>query len=117
MPTSGVMPLGGTQAIAISLDGKTVVGRAKDARGLENAAIWTGGTDWRLLGCFTPNARPCDRLLSGAFGASNDGTVVVGLGWNGCSFARAFRWEESTGIVDLGSTVAGRSSRAQRRVR
>ena len=112
MPTSGVTPLGGTQAIAVSLDGKTIVGRALDARGLENAAIWAGGTDWRLLGSFTPDAQPCDRLLSGSFGTSDDGKVVVGLGWDGCSFARAFRWEESTGMVDLGSTVAGRSSRA-----
>src|SRR5262249_33950412 len=31
---------------------------------------------------------------------------------NGCSIARAFRWEETTGMIDLGSTVAGRSSRA-----
>jgi len=112
LPTSGVTPLGGTQGIAVSLDGKTIVGRALDARGLENAAIWTSGTDWRLLGSFTSDAQPCDRLLSGAFGANNDGTVVVGLGWNGCSFARAFRWEESTGMVDLGSTTPGRSSRA-----
>jgi probable HAF family extracellular repeat protein len=112
LPTSGITRLGGTQGIAVSLDGKTVVGRADDARGLENAAIWTGGTDWRLLGSFTPDAQPCDRLLSGAYGANNDGTVVVGLGWNGCSFARAFRWEESTGMVDLGSTTPGRSSRA-----
>jgi glyceraldehyde-3-phosphate dehydrogenase/erythrose-4-phosphate dehydrogenase len=28
------------------------------------------------------------------------------------TLARAFRWEESTGMVDLGSTVPGRSSRA-----
>jgi probable HAF family extracellular repeat protein len=112
MPAGGVTALGGTQAVAVSLDGKTIVGRALDTGGFENAAIWTGGTSWRLLGSFTPDARPCDLLLSGAFGASDDGRVVVGLGWDGCSFARAFRWEESTGMVDLGSTVEGRSSRA-----
>jgi uncharacterized membrane protein len=37
---------------------------------------------------------------------------VVGLGWDGCAVAHAFRWEESTGMVDLGSTTPGGSSRA-----
>jgi probable HAF family extracellular repeat protein len=112
MPTSSDTAIGGTQGVAVSRDGKTIVGRALDGGGFENAAIWTGGTSWRLLGSFTPNAKPCDLLLSGSFGASDDGKVVVGLGWDGCSFARAFRWEESTGMVDLGSTVPDRSSRA-----
>jgi probable HAF family extracellular repeat protein len=111
MPTSGTRSLGGRSAIAVSTDGRTIVGRALDARGLENAAIWTGGTSWRLLGSFTPDAQPCDQLLSGSFGASDDASVVVGLGWNGCRYAHAFRWEESTGMVDLGSTTAN-SSRA-----
>jgi probable HAF family extracellular repeat protein len=112
MPSSGVVRLGGTQGIAVSRDGRTIVGDALDANGKENAAIWQGGTEWRLLGSFHPNALPCDHLLSGAYGASDDGRVIVGLGWDGCRFARAFRWEESTGMVDLGSTVEGRSSRA-----
>ena len=112
MPTSNDTAIGGTGVTAVSRDGKTIVGRAFDAGGFENAAIWTGGTSWRLLGSFTPNAKPCDLLLSGSFGASDDGRVVVGLGWDGCKFARAFRWEESTGMVNLGSTVPDRSSRA-----
>jgi probable HAF family extracellular repeat protein len=112
MPSSGVVRIGGTAGVAISRDGRTLVGDALDANGHENAAIWEGGTEWRLLGSFHPNALPCDALLSGAFGASDDGRVIVGLGWDGCRFARAFRWEESTGMVDLGSTVEGRSSRA-----
>ncbi len=112
MPSSGVVRIGGTQGIAVSRDGRTFVGRAFDANGKENAAIWLGGTEWRLLGSFHPSALPCDLLLSGSFGASDDGRVIVGLGWDGCSLAHAFRWEESTGMVDLGSTVSGRSSRA-----
>jgi probable HAF family extracellular repeat protein len=112
LPTSGVTPLGGNQAVAVSRDGMTIVGQALDAGGFRNAALWTGGTSWRVLGSFTPDARPCDLLKSGSFGASDDGKVVVGLGWNGCDHARAFRWEESTGMLDLGSTVEGRSSRA-----
>jgi probable HAF family extracellular repeat protein len=112
MPSSGVVEIGGTQANAVSRDGRTIVGRALDANGKENAAIWLGGTEWRLLGSFRPEALPCDYLLSGSFGASDDGRVIVGLGWDGCKIAHAFRWEESTGMVDLGSTVVNRSSRA-----
>ena len=111
MPTGGLQAIGGTQGVAVSRDGKTIFGNALDQRGLENAAIWQGGTDWRLLGSFSPDAQPCDRLLSGAFGASDDGKVVVGLGWDGCKLAHAFRWEEATGMVDLG-TLNSESSRA-----
>jgi probable HAF family extracellular repeat protein len=111
MPTSGTQSIAGRSAQAVSLDGKTIIGRALDARGRENAAIWAGGGNWRVLGSFTPDAEACDGLLSGAFGASDDGRVVVGLGWNGCRYAHAFRWEASTGMIDLGSTTA-RSSRA-----
>ena len=50
-------------------------------------------------------------LLSSTYGAGADGRVVVGLGWDGCSVARAFRWEESTGMVNLGSLTGG-STRA-----
>jgi probable HAF family extracellular repeat protein len=111
MPTSGVERRGGTQSNAISLDGKTLIGRALDSNGLENAAIWQGGVQWRDLGSFTPTAQPCDRLLSASYGASDDGKVIVGLGWDGCNLAHAFRWEESTGMVDLGS-LNGESTRA-----
>jgi probable HAF family extracellular repeat protein len=111
MPTSDAQRVGGLSAIAVSRDGKTIAGRALDARGLENAALWAGGREWRELGPIAPGAQPCDRLLTGTFGANDDGTVVVGLGWNGCGYARAFRWEESTGMVDLGS-LTGESTRA-----
>jgi uncharacterized membrane protein len=112
MLTTGVVPIGGTQAAAISRDGRTIAGRALDAQGRENAAIWLGGTDWQLLGSFSSDAASCDRLLSGTFGMNDDGNVIVGLGWDGCRIAHGFRWEETTGVVDLGSTVPGRSSRA-----
>jgi probable HAF family extracellular repeat protein len=111
MPTSGTTNLGGRSGQAVSLDGKTIIGRALDSRGYENAAIWERGRSWRVLGSFRPDAQACDNLLSGTFGASDDGKVIVGLGWNGCRIAHAFRWEESTGMVDLGSTNAN-SSRA-----
>jgi probable HAF family extracellular repeat protein len=110
MPTSGVTSIGGSGVEAVSRDGKTIVGNQLDSRGYEFAALWTGGQTWRLLGGIGP-ARSCDSLVSAAYGANDTGTVVVGLGWDGCSYARAFRWEESTGMVDLGS-LSGRSTRA-----
>ena len=111
LPTTGTQAIGGYAAVAISRDGRTIVGRARDAGGFENAAIWTGGRNWRLLGSF-PNAVPCDIFLSSAYGMSADGRVIVGLGWNGCRIAHAFRWEESSGMVDLGTSISGESTRA-----
>ena len=108
MPTSGVIFTGGLFATKVSRDGKVIVGQAIDAR-LRQAAIWQRGTEWRSLGSF-PNALPCDSFLSSANDTSRDGKVVVGYARNGCEVSHAFRWEESTGMVDLGSNVAGRGS-------
>jgi probable HAF family extracellular repeat protein len=110
MPTSGVTGIGGASVAGLSHDAKTLVGVALDPGGLQQAAIWTGGKNWRLLGSVRPNARPCDALLSSAFGTNDDGRVIVGLAWDDCSYARAFRWEESTGMVDLGSLAGGGQS-------
>jgi uncharacterized membrane protein len=112
MSTTGVVYIGGTQGIAVSRDGRSIIGRARDARRREHAAIWQRGAEWRLLGSFTANAAACDDLLSGSFGASPDASIIVGLGWDGCNYAHGFSWRESTGMVDLGTTVPGRSTRA-----
>lgn len=111
MPTSGDEAIGARSASAISRDGKVIAGNALDSRGFENAAIWQGGRNWRALGSFTSGAEPCDQLLSSAYGVSGEGRVIVGLGWDGCKYAHAFRWEEATGMVDLG-TLRGDSTRA-----
>ena len=110
MPTTGVIFAGGLFATKVSRDGKVIVGQAIDAR-LRQAAIWQRGTEWRSLGSF-PNALPCDTFLSLANDTSRDGKVVVGYARNGCTLSHAFRWEESTGMVDLGSSVAGRGTQA-----
>jgi probable HAF family extracellular repeat protein len=112
MPTTRDIDIGGVGAAAVSRDGRTIVGTALDSARRQQAAIWLRAAEWRLLGSIVPNAAACDALLSSSYGVNADGTVVVGLAWNGCNIARAFRWEESTGMVDLGSTVPGRSSRA-----
>jgi len=113
MPTTGVISDGGVSSAAVSRDGRTIVGRAADSSRIEQAAIWRRATEWQLLGSFGPSAAPCDRSLSFAAGTSSDGRVVVGYANNGCLFSHAFRWEESTGMVDLGSLVAGRASSAR----
>jgi len=112
MPTTRDIYLGGRSAAGISRDGRVIVGTALDSRNFEQAGIWQRATEWRLLGSVVPNPLPCDALISSSYGTSADGSVIVGLAWNGCNFARAFRWEEKTGMVDLGSSVSGRSSRA-----
>jgi probable HAF family extracellular repeat protein len=109
MPTTGVIEVGGVGASGVSADGATIVGSALDRQLVQNAAIWTRG-EWRLLGSFT-NAVGCDRSLSSGTGISRDGAVVVGLAFRGCT-GYAFRWSESTGMVDLGSAFAGQFSRA-----
>jgi probable HAF family extracellular repeat protein len=111
MPTTGVIYIGGA-APSVSRDGRSIVGIGFDDRQIQQAGIWQRTTEWRLLGSIVPNAAPCDALLSSALDTSTDGRVIVGLAWNGCRIARAFRWEESTGMIDLGSTVQDQSSRA-----
>src|SRR5262249_5885260 len=70
---SGTVNIGGNGVAGISADGTTIVGRANDPMGRENAAIWQGGTDWQLLGSFTPDAAPCDQFLSAAYAVNGDG--------------------------------------------
>lgn len=112
LPNTGVIYVGGQAAEAVSRAGDAIAGTAFDPRNVTQAAIWQRAAEWQLLGSVVPNATPCDAFLSSTYDTSDDGKVVVGLAWNGCNFARAFRWEAATGMVDLGSTVAGRSSRA-----
>ena len=111
MPTTGAVYLGGVSAQSVSRDGSTIVGSAAGA-GVIQAAIWQRAAEWRLLGSFRPTSASCGASLSSASDVSRDGKVLVGLAWDGCSYAHAFRWEEAGGMVDLGSSVAGKTSRA-----
>ena len=108
MPTTGVIFIGGLGASNVSRDGSTIVGTVIDSR-VTQAAVWVRAAEWRLLGSLRPGAAPCDTSLSGATDTSRDGRIVVGYGYDGCSITHALRWEES-GVVDLGSSVAGRAS-------
>jgi uncharacterized membrane protein len=92
---------------SISRDGSTIVADIRTG-GQSTAAIWQGGTEWQSIGGY-PGSNGCPDL-SNAYGVSNGGAVIVGLGWDDCN-ATGFRWEVSTGIVSLGS-LNGRASRA-----
>jgi len=106
----GIEFIGGKEAMDISGDGQIVAGNVTDNT-FETAGSWNELDDWTLLGP-VPGGASCDAFLSSSWGTNLDGSVVVGLGWvDGCK-AHAIRWEESTGVVDLGSTVPDRSSRA-----
>ncbi|MFN7967568.1 MAG: hypothetical protein U0V87_17980 [Acidobacteriota bacterium] len=110
-------PPGGGNVTALSDDGSTVVGDVAVDDGKlgfrVEAAIWLGGDQWRPLGGL-PGSVPCGSSLTSAYDVSGNGSKVVGLAWVGpeCSGAHGFSWTEAGGMVDLGSIVDDRSSRA-----
>jgi len=111
----GTVEIGGLGTPSISKDGTTIAADARGADGVTTAALWEGGTTWRNLGGVPGGAPGADfrgESLSSAWGISGDGSVVVGLAWLPRFQAHAFRWEESTGMVDLGSLNEAKNSRA-----
>ena len=86
-------------------------GRRARCSGIKNAAVWQGGTNWKLLGG-VPGGAPQELVLSVAYGVSGDGSVVVGIAYLpssqqfGSQF-HGFRWQASTGMVDLGALQQG----------
>lgn len=110
-------PPGGFDVVALSDDGSTVVGNVfvldSPIGPHVEAAIWLGGDAWQPLGGL-PSTKPCGTSFSSAYDVLGDGSKVVGLVWVGdvCRGAHAFEWTEDSGMVDLGSIVADRSSRA-----
>lgn len=53
-----------------------------------------------------------DGSVSSTWGMSTNGNTIVGLGFLTAANAHAVKWDEAGGMVDLGSMVPGRSSRA-----
>ena len=89
--------------VAISRDGKTIVGTVSDSRGNFHAAIWQGGKNWRILNPF-PGAVPSkEHAVSVANGVSGDGSVVVGHASLGEFKIAAMRWDAVNGMVNLGT--------------
>lgn len=95
------------EATAVSDNGQHVVAEMVDSEGRIVAGIWHQGDDhWTSLG-YLPNTNPggCPSH-SNAYEISGDGSVVVGLSWDGCS-GRGFRWTQATGMVQLQNLANG----------
>jgi len=101
-----LLPEPGMGAVAVSDDGNVVLGDVPDPEGIGSnvAGIWTEATGWFDLGAL-PNALGCPSRSDG-YELSADGTVAVGLSWEGCS-GRGYRWTEETGMVELESLANG----------
>ncbi|MBP7147211.1 MAG: hypothetical protein KBD01_06680 [Acidobacteria bacterium] len=111
-------PAEGWDVVALSDDGSTVVGNiaVEDPvfGWVMQAGIWLGGDTWRPLGALG-GSEPCGTDWSSAYDVSGDGSRVVGLSYIGpaaCVDAHGFAWDEQAGMVDLGSIVPERYSRA-----
>jgi hypothetical protein len=95
-----ILPPLGLNAVAVSDDGTVVLGDIPDPGGVGSnvAAIWTEATGWFSLG-HLPDAQACPSLSDG-YELSADGTVAVGLSWDGCD-GRGFWWTAATGMLEL----------------
>ncbi|MCP4249404.1 MAG: hypothetical protein GY778_20370 [bacterium] len=107
------LPPEGLKAVAVSDDGSVVLGDIPDPQDPDPAlgtvaARWTRSTGFQSLG-YLPEALECPSRSNG-YELSADGTVAVGLSWDGCS-GRGFRWTAQTGMVEL-QPLANGSNRA-----
>ena len=100
LPDLGI-PYSGTSAV--SDDGLVVLSDIADPQDPNPnpaavAGMWTASTGWTSLG-YLPNAGTCPSRSDG-YELSANGSVAVGLSWDGCS-GRGFRWTQATGMVQL----------------
>lgn len=103
-PSSGVA--------AISKDGTKIAGTVTNTATNYNeiATYHTAGTSWVPRGGLLPTG--WDGSVSSTRGMSSSGNTVVGLASFSAAESHAVKWTSEDGMVDLGSMVAGRSSRA-----
>jgi hypothetical protein len=107
--TMTLLPVETLNAVAVSNDGKVILGDIPDPDDPDStpdvAAIWREATGtWQSLG-YLPNAGECPSRSNG-YELSADGAVAVGLSWDGCS-GRGFRWTEATGMQQLQNLALG----------
>ncbi|MFP3597487.1 T9SS type A sorting domain-containing protein [Chryseobacterium sp. SIMBA_029] len=76
----------------------------------EIATYDTGTAAWTNHGGLVPTG--WDGSVSSTWGMTADGNTIVGLGWLTAGSAHAVKWDAVNGVTDLGSIIAGRSSRA-----
>jgi probable HAF family extracellular repeat protein len=94
---------------AVSPDGSTVVGRAYDANDVNQPFRWTAAGGFQLLG-HLPGfpAEPAPSHVSGAVGATADGSIIIGTESVGpvLGTGSAFIWDAAHGMRDLKSALA-----------
>ncbi|MFC3158913.1 T9SS type A sorting domain-containing protein [Chryseobacterium arachidis] len=76
----------------------------------ELATYNVANLSWANHGGLVPTG--WDGSVSSTWGMNSLGDIVVGLGWLTAANGHAIKWTSEGGIVDLGSIVSGRSSRA-----
>lgn len=118
-PSGGVVNIGGASpSIAnvggqakVSNDGGRVGGTLLNvSTGKYEVGYYDGSTgSWTALGGIGGSS---GTSTSSGWNISGDGRAVVGLGWVNAGTAHAIRWMQGGILADLGSTVAGRSTRA-----
>lgn len=108
----GISPSGGGAGTAGISDDGTRIGLTviNPANGKTEGAYYNVATaQTTLAGNF---GFSCDLSGMSCWGLSGDGTTMVGLGWHNLCGARAFKQSAAGGLVDLGTSVPGRSTRA-----
>lgn len=95
----------------VTTDGKLISGTMTNpVTGKDEMALYNVNTQtWTFLGGLTTAS---DATFSSSWGMTNDGSAVVGLGWVSAAEGHGVKWTATDGMVDLGSTVTHRSSRA-----
>ncbi len=96
---------------AINSDGTLISASAINPdSGLAEMSIYDINTQtWTNLGGIGASS---GSSTSSAWGLSADGSTVVGLGWVSAAEAHAINWTEENGMIDMGSSVLERSTRA-----
>ena len=109
----GVAPQGFGGQTSVNGDGSQIAGtRINPNNNLGELSVYDVGTQmWTSLGSLGSSS---GNSASSAWGFSSDGSTIVGLGWVNAGTAHAIKWTSGGGIEDLGSTVSGRSTRANK---
>ncbi len=115
--STGIVSIGGADPTpyggqpSISHDGRYIGGTLLDpSDNLGQMGRYDRTTgQWTLLGNLGGSS---GNSTSSGWGISGNGQSVVGLGWLNAGGAHAVQWNEGGSMTDLGSTVDGRSTRA-----
>ena len=107
----GVAPQGFGGQTSVSADGSVSGGtRINPNTSLgEMSAYDVAGQSWTSYGGLGSSS---GNSASSTWGISSDGSTLVGLGWVNAGTAHGIYWNQTDGVVDLGSTVTDRSTRA-----